>query len=65
MSRYDDDTLEAAAELLERLGGNSLYEKAWRAGAKKIRSLKKLTCESEKLTDERVQIRSIDNPSCR
>lgn len=42
MTRYDDETLEAAAEMLEKLGGNSLYQYAWRAGAKKIRELKLL-----------------------
>jgi hypothetical protein len=56
MSSYDDETLEAAAQLLERTAGNSIYEKAWRAGAKKIRSLKKLTCDDEKLTDKPAQI---------
>lgn len=56
MTRYDDETLEAAAEMLEKLAGNSVYEKAWKAGAKRIRSLKKLTCEDEKLTDNAEQI---------
>lgn len=56
MTRYDDETLEAAAEMLEKLAGNSVYEKAWKAGAKRIRALKKLTCESEKLTDKAEQI---------
>lgn len=56
MTRYDDETLEAAAQLLERLAGNSIYEKAWRTGAKRIRDMKKLTSEREKLTDEREQI---------
>lgn len=56
MTRYDDETLEAAAEMLEKLAGNSIYQKAWKAGAKRIRSLKKLTCEHEKLTDKPEQI---------
>jgi hypothetical protein len=56
MTRYDDDTLEAAAQLLERLAGNSVYEKAWRSGAKRIRLLKKLTSDGAKLTDKREQI---------
>lgn len=32
--------LEAAAKALETRAGNSLYEKAWKAGAKLVRSLK-------------------------
>lgn len=56
MTRYDDETLEAAAQLLEHLGGNTIYEKAWRAGAKRIRDLKKLTRDDKKLTDNREQI---------
>jgi hypothetical protein len=58
MTRYDDKTLEAAAQLLERLAGNSVYEKAWRAGARRIRDLKKLTGCDEKLTDRTEQISS-------
>ncbi len=54
--RYDDETLEAAAQLLERLAGNSVYEKAWRSGAKRIRRLKELTSDRAKLTDKREQI---------
>jgi hypothetical protein len=53
---YDNETLEAAAVLLERLSGNSIYEKAWRTGARRIRALKKLTAEDEKLTDSASQI---------
>ena len=56
MTTYDDETLELAAQLLERLGGNTIYQKAWRAGAKRIRDLKKLTDDGKKLTDNRSQI---------
>jgi hypothetical protein len=52
---YDNDTLEAAAQLLERLAGNSLYQSAWRAGAKRIRNLKNAD-EAKVLNDEREQI---------
>lgn len=55
MTRYDDETLEAAAQLLERLAGNSLYQSAWRAGAKRIRNLKNAD-EPKVLNDEREQI---------
>lgn len=55
MTRYDDDTLEAAAQLLERLAGNSLYQSAWRAGAKRIRNLKNAG-DAKVLNDEREQI---------
>lgn len=62
---YDDETLEAAAELLERLGGNYMYEKAWKAGAKKIRALKKLTSEPQKLTDSREELVANAGYGCR
>jgi hypothetical protein len=58
MTAFDDETLEAAAQLLERVAGNSIYQKAWRVGAKRIRSMKKLTGECEKLTDAGAQISS-------
>lgn len=60
MTRYDDETLEAAAQLLEQLAGNSLYRSAWRAGAKRIRDLKCVKDEDERkvLNDEREQISS-------
>lgn len=60
---FDNDTLEAAAQMLERLGGNPIYEKAWRAGAKKLRAMKKLTPETPKLTDKPEQITSISAPA--
>jgi len=56
MSRFDDDTLEAAAQLLERSAGNTLYEAAWRAGAKKIRALKKPKDNEQILKDGGQQI---------
>lgn len=52
----DDQTLEAVALKLETLAGNAVYEKAWRAAAKVVRSMKKLTCEPQKLTDKSEQI---------
>lgn len=55
---FDNETLEAAAQLLERLGGNDVYMRAWKAGAKRIRGLKKLTSGDEKLTDNPEQITS-------
>lgn len=54
----DPDTLEAAASRIENRAGNYLYVKAWRAAAKVIRAMK----QEQKLTDNAVQIRSIDNP---
>ena len=56
MSRFDEETLEAAAEMLERLAGNTVYQAAWRAGAKRIRALKKLKAEDEVLKDTRKEI---------
>jgi uncharacterized protein with NAD-binding domain and iron-sulfur cluster len=56
MTKFDDDTLEAAAELLERSAGNTLYEAAWRAGAKKIRALKNSKESVSILKDGRAQI---------
>lgn len=53
---FDDETLEAAAQLLERTAGNSLYQAAWRAGAKKIRALKNSADGAQILKDERAQI---------
>lgn len=58
MTRFDDDTLEAAAQLLERTAGNSLYQAAWRAGAKRIRALKNLKTENTILKDSEQQISS-------
>lgn len=58
MTEFDDETLEAAAQMLERLGGNSLYQSAWRAGAKRIRALKNLKNKDEVLNDSAEQIRS-------
>lgn len=58
MTRFDDDTLEAAAQLLEKLAGNKVYESAWRAGAKKIRALKILKTDGQKLNDSLDQISS-------
>jgi uncharacterized protein with NAD-binding domain and iron-sulfur cluster len=56
MSEFDDATLEAAAQLLERAAGNTLYEAAWRAGAKKIRALKKSKDSPQILKDGSHQI---------
>jgi hypothetical protein len=56
MTKFDDDTLEAAAQLLERSAGNTLYEAAWRAGAKKIRALKNSKESVSILKDGRAQI---------
>lgn len=61
MTRFDDETLEAAAQLLERTAGNKLYEAAWRAGAKRIRSLKKLKPEGEMLNDKPEQISALSS----
>lgn len=58
MTRFDDNTLEAAAQLLERTAGNSLYQAAWRAGAKRIRALKNLKTENTILKDSEQQISS-------
>lgn len=56
MNGFDDQTLEAAAQLLERAAGNTLYQAAWRAGAKKIRALKNSKDSAQILKDERAQI---------
>jgi hypothetical protein len=61
MTTFDDETLEAAAQLLERTAGNSIYRAAWRAGAKKIRALKNLKDDSEILKDSSEQICSISS----
>jgi hypothetical protein len=58
MTRFDDDTLDAAAELLERMAGNTIYQAAWRAGAKRIRALKVLKDKAEVLKDKEEQITS-------
>lgn len=58
MTRFDDATLEAAAELLERMAGNTIYQAAWRAGAKRIRGLKVLKSGGEVLKDNQEQITS-------
>jgi hypothetical protein len=56
MTKFDDETLEAAAQLLETTAGNSLYRSAWRAGAKRIRALKNLKDGDAILKDGRGQI---------
>jgi hypothetical protein len=58
MTRFDDATLEAAAQLLEHTAGNNIYQAAWRAGAKRIRALKNLKDDSEVLKDNAEQISS-------
>lgn len=58
MTPFDDATLEAAAQLLERTAGNPIYQAAWRAGAKRIRALKNLKDSREVLKDEEQQISS-------
>lgn len=58
MTRFDDATLEAAAQLLESIAGNSIYRSAWRAGAKRIRALKNLKDETKDLKDSKPQISS-------
>lgn len=59
MRRFDDETLEMAAQLLEHLAGNDLYRSAWRAGAKRIRALKNLKDTAEVLKDIPEQISPI------
>lgn len=54
----DHVTLEAVAQKLETQAGNPVYEKAWRAAAKVVRSMKKLTGEPQKLPDKSEQISS-------
>lgn len=54
----DDATLEAAAQMLEERYGNDAYQKAWKAAAKLVRDMKKLTDASSKLTDNAPQITS-------
>ena len=54
-----NNVLEAAALKLEAMAGNYMYEKAWRAAAKEIRAMKKLTDADTKLTDNSEQISSV------
>jgi hypothetical protein len=61
MTRFDDTTLDAAAELLERMAGNTIYQAAWRAGAKRIRALKVLKDNGEVLKDSGNQITTTFN----
>ena len=61
MTRFDDATLEAAAELLERLAGNTIYQAAWKSGAKHIRALKVLKDNEELLKDNAPQITITSN----
>lgn len=61
MTRFDDATLEAAALLLETTAGNTIYQAAWRSGAKKIRALKNLKDDSEILKDSPEQISSVSS----
>lgn len=65
MTTFDDDTLEAAAQLLERLAGNHVYKFAWRAGAKRIRALKNLKSNVEILNDASEQISKSSAHPCR
>lgn len=58
MTRFDDATLDAAAELLEAMAGNTIYQAAWRAGAKRIRALKVLKGGDQVLKDTEEQISS-------
>lgn len=58
MTRFDDATLEAAAQLLERMAGNHVYQFAWRAGAKRIREMKNLKDSAVILNDTPEQISS-------
>lgn len=58
MTRFDDATLEAAAQLLEQTAGNPIYQAAWRAGAKRIRALKNLKNNEQILKDGEQQISS-------
>ena len=61
---YDDETLEAAAQLLDRMAGNSIYQFAWRAGAKRIRGLKS-DAKRKVLNDTREQLVSESSGECR
>lgn len=58
MSELDPLTLEFVARRLERQAGNAIYMKAWRAAAKVVRSMNKLTGDDAKLTDKSEQISS-------
>ena len=61
MNELDPLTLEFVARRLERQAGNAIYMKAWRAAAKVVRSMNKLTVEDAKLTDNPEQISSISS----
>jgi len=45
----DNETLERAAQILEGHATNDMYRKAFRAGAKLLRSKKKLPDSSEQI----------------
>lgn len=56
MTKFDEATLEAAAQLLERMAGNIVYQSAWRTAAKRIRAMKNLKDAPEILKDNTKQI---------
>ena len=45
------DLLEFVAQAIERRAGNEVYRKAWRAAAKHVRSMKKLTDNTPQISD--------------
>lgn len=52
----DHYTLQIVAMRLEQQAGNPVYEKAWRAAARIVRSMQKLTEQPQKLPDKAEQI---------
>jgi hypothetical protein len=50
--KLDAETLEAAAQMLEHTAGNTLYQAAWRAAAKKIRRMKILNDDGQQISIE-------------
>lgn len=61
VTNLDPETVDAIARKLETQAGNPVYEKAWRAAAKFVRSMKKLPEQVEKLPDKSEQISSISS----
>ena len=50
MSEERNRALEEAAQRIERLAGNQVYQQAWRRAAKVVRQLKMLTDNEEQIS---------------
>lgn len=54
--KLDNETLERIACWLEQRAGNAVYQQAWKAAAKHIREMQKLTDANAKLAEGAGQI---------